>query len=393
MAVETKVGGLLLNGSFEQGSTTNAYNWLQEDYHPSYDAYARRESVGTPPSGSYYLFTYSVGTDGWARGTSDAFTLRAKQLIYYYKQVYDNPFTAKFQLLDAEDSLLTEDAFTGSAVGWTKRTLDVSAYIGQSVKVRVWSTTTSHGNGTKVCWDFIREDIPSWVHKCVVDLGTAKQLITDSLAFTDAIVKKTKRKLTDALAFTDAISYREIIKKALTDALAFSDTLIKKTKKSLSDNLAFTDVVKKKTKRVLSDTITFTDVIKKKVKRTFSDSLAFTDAIKKKTKRVLTDNLAFTDALTYYKKFIKLLTDAIAFTDTLHKKTSRKLTDTLSFTDVLYKKTRRILRDTISFTDRLKSWWRSRFFTDTSTRGGGPTDTSTKETKPSDDSDREDAPY
>jgi len=168
MAVETKVGGLIKNGDFEQGDGENAYNWLQETYAPTYTSVMARLSYHY--SGSYGMGGVSEASAGWARATSDVFILRAKKIIFYYRW-WNGQGDCKNRvqlLLASNNSLLTEANNDGvQPSNWTKGTLDVFSYIGQSVKIRLFTQTNANSFGYGVAWDFIREDIPCWVHKCI----------------------------------------------------------------------------------------------------------------------------------------------------------------------------------------------------------------------------------
>jgi len=102
--------------------------------------------------------------------------------------------------------------------------------------------------------------------------------------------------------------------------------------KELTDTISFTDSVLKTATKLLAETLTLTDNVIKTFSRIFEETITFTDSIVKTAEKLLTEVFTFTDSV--LKTVGRNLTETLTLTDTFERQIQKVLTETLNFLDI-----------------------------------------------------------
>ena len=103
------------------------------------------------------------------------------------------------------------------------------------------------------------------------------QILTETVTFSDSLVKSIVRNLTENPTFTDTLT-KEITRN-LTEVATFTETFLRSIAKNLVETVTFTDTLIKSISRTLTETVTFVDSLVKGISRTLSESVNFLDTL------------------------------------------------------------------------------------------------------------------
>lgn len=147
--------------------------------------------------------------------------------------------------------------------------------------------------------------------------GVAHALnLSDTITFSDSIVKSPGKVLSDTITFSDALSRVWNATLSLADTITFSDAISKGIGSVQADVITFSDAIAKTVGKAVADTITFSDAIVKGIGVALADTLTFSDAISKAIGKRFAEVFTFSDAISLafssMKKIPKVLSTTAA---------------------------------------------------------------------------------